>query len=42
MKINVKWHDKNKMSKRPTLEERVTWHLVRSKNKEEVNKYEIK
>lgn len=32
MKINVKWHTKNKMPKNPTLDERVKWHLSHARN----------
>ena len=32
MKINVEWHERNKMPKNPTLDERVKWHLDHSKN----------
>ena len=32
MKINAEWHRKNKMSKNPTLDERIKWHLDHSKN----------
>ena len=28
MKINKEWHEKNKMPKNPTFEQRVKWHLV--------------
>lgn len=32
MKINVKWHLANKMSKNPTLNQRIKWHLEHSEN----------
>jgi hypothetical protein len=28
MKINKAWHDKNKMPKNPTFDQRVQWHLA--------------
>ena len=27
MKINAGWHEKNKMPKNPTIEQRIKWHL---------------
>jgi hypothetical protein len=27
-KINREWHEKNKMPKNPTFEQRVAWHLA--------------
>ena len=32
MKINKEWHQKNKMPKNPTLEERIKWHIEHAKN----------
>lgn len=32
MKINKEWHEKNKMPKNPTFEQRVKWHLAHQKN----------
>lgn len=32
MKINSAWHAKNIMPKKPTLDDRVNWHLEHSKN----------
>ena len=32
MKINKEWHLKNKMPSKPTLEDRLKWHLEHSKN----------
>jgi hypothetical protein len=32
MKINKAWHEKNKMPKNPTFEQRVKWHLEHHKN----------
>jgi len=31
-KINKEWHEKNKMPKNPTFEQRVKWHLAHQKN----------
>lgn len=31
MKINKQWHEKNKMPKNPTLEERIKWHIEHAK-----------
>ena len=28
MKINKEWHEKNRMPKNPTLDERIQWHLA--------------
>jgi hypothetical protein len=32
MKINKEWHDKNRMPKNPSFEQRVQWHLAHTKN----------
>jgi len=32
MKINAKWHLENKMPKKPTLDQRIKWHLEHAKN----------
>ena len=32
MKLNKAWHLANKMSKNPTFEQRVKWHLAHQKN----------
>jgi hypothetical protein len=32
MKINKEWHEKNKMPKNATFEQRVKWHLEHLKN----------
>lgn len=32
MKINAAWHEKNKMVGRPTLDQRVTWHLEHARH----------
>jgi hypothetical protein len=32
MAINREWHEKNKMPKNPTFEERVYWHIEHQKN----------
>jgi hypothetical protein len=32
VKINKEWHQKNKMPKNPTLEERIKWHIEHAKN----------
>lgn len=32
MKVNKDWHLANKMPKRPTLDQRIEWHLDHSKN----------
>lgn len=32
MKINKDWHEKNKMPKNPTLEQRLKWHTEHAKN----------
>ena len=32
MKINRKWHEKNRMPKNPSLEQRIRWHLEHSKD----------
>jgi hypothetical protein len=31
-KINKEWHLENKMPKRPTLDQRVEWHVAHAKN----------
>ena len=31
MKINKQWHEKNKMFKTETLEERIKWHIEHAK-----------
>lgn len=32
MKTNKEWHEKNRMPKNPTFEERVKWHLQHQKH----------
>lgn len=32
MTINKEWHLANKMPKKPTLDQRIKWHLDHSKN----------
>jgi hypothetical protein len=32
MKINKEWHEKNKMPKNPSLDERMKWHIEHAKN----------
>ncbi len=32
MKINKEWHLKNKMPAKPTLEQRIQWHLSHQQN----------
>ena len=32
MEINVEWHNKNKMPKNPSLEQREKWHKEHAKN----------
>ena len=32
MKINEAWHARNPMSERPTLEERIKWHLSHARH----------
>lgn len=32
MKINKEWHEKNKMPKNPTMDQRIEWHLNHLKN----------
>jgi len=32
MAINKEWHQKNKMPKNPTFDQRAKWHLVHQKN----------
>ena len=51
-KINKEWHEKNRMPKNPTLDQRVTWHVDHTRNcqcrklegkmLEEINKRGIK
>lgn len=31
-KMNMKWHDQNKMPKKPTQEQQIKWHLAPQKN----------
>ena len=31
-KLNKEWHEKNKMPKNPSFEQRVVWHLAHQKN----------
>lgn len=31
-KINKEWHEKNKMTKNPTMEQRMAWHIEHAKN----------
>jgi hypothetical protein len=31
-KINAAWHAKNRMSKNPTIEQRIAWHLEHQKH----------
>lgn len=31
-KMNMKWHEQNKMPTKPTKEQRIKWHLVHEKN----------
>jgi len=48
-KINKEWHEKNKMLKNPTAEQRMKWHIEHIKNcscyqvseklKKEIKKY---
>lgn len=51
--INAAWHQKNKMPRNPTLQQRIDWHLEHQKNcgcrpglpaklKEEMKKQKIK
>lgn len=52
MKLNKGWHQKNKMTVNPTLDERINWHIAHSKNcscreipdsiRKEINKREVK
>ncbi|MEK6967737.1 MAG: hypothetical protein AABX51_03845 [Nanoarchaeota archaeon] len=47
--INKAWHEKNKMPKNPTFEQRMEWHIEHNKNcscypisnklREEIKKY---
>ncbi len=32
MKINKEWHERNKMPKNPTEEQRLKWHIEHEKN----------
>jgi hypothetical protein len=32
MKINKEWHEKNRMPKNPTLEQRIQWHIAHAAN----------
>ncbi len=32
MKINKEWHLSNKMPEKPSLDQRIEWHLAHSKN----------
>ncbi|MBI5045329.1 MAG: hypothetical protein HZC02_05395 [Candidatus Levybacteria bacterium] len=32
MKINADWHEKNKMPKNSTLDQRVAWHMAHAKH----------
>lgn len=32
MKINKEWHEKHRMPKNPTIEQRIEWHLAHAKN----------
>lgn len=32
MKMNKEWHEKNKMPKHPTFEQRIQWHIAHEKN----------
>jgi hypothetical protein len=32
MKINKEWHLANKMPKKPTIEQRIKWHLEHARN----------
>ena len=32
MKINKDWHEKNRMPKNPTLEQRMEWHVAHAAN----------
>lgn len=32
MKLNKEWHEKNKMPKNPSLEQRIKWHLEHAKH----------
>ena len=31
MKINKDWHEKNRMPKNPTLEQRMEWHIAHAR-----------
>jgi hypothetical protein len=31
-KINKEWHEKNRMPKNPTIEQRIQWHLEHQKH----------
>lgn len=51
-KINTEWHKKNKMSKNPSHDERIKWHIEHAENcscypmsdkiKEEIKEYKSK
>jgi hypothetical protein len=32
MKLNKEWHEKNRMPKNPTLDERIQWHVKHQQN----------
>jgi len=32
MKINKEWHEKNRMPKNPSLDERMKWHIEHAQN----------
>lgn len=32
MKLNREWHKSHRMPKKPTLEQRIAWHIEHSKN----------
>lgn len=32
MKINKEWHEKHKMPKNPTMEEKIKWHKEHARN----------
>lgn len=32
MKINKEWHEKNRMPKNPTLQQRLEWHIAHAAN----------
>ena len=31
-KINKEWHEKNRMPKNPTIDDRIKWHVAHIKN----------